>query len=304
MELHQLRYLAAVVRTGNFSRAAELCHVSQPSLSQQIQKLERELGEPLLQRRRQGALPTPFGRRFYPRALAILREVETIREEADSFAGEAQGSLSVGVIPTVAPYLLPGLLKAALARFPGLAFQVSEDTTGNLLEAMRAGSLDAALLSLPIEGGEWESDILMEDELLAALPERHPLAARKGPVAIERMRSERLVLMKEAHCLSGQTLDVCRRAGFTPEVYIHSSQIETLVAMVGEGMGVSFVPAMARPFMEGRRVTFLPLKPKAFRTVALVRPRQSAPTRALECFREICRGQASAKSDRANPRSG
>jgi LysR family transcriptional regulator, hydrogen peroxide-inducible genes activator len=289
MELHQLRYFTEVVQTGSFTKAAERCNVTQPTLSHQIRKLEELLGEPLLQRRRTGARPTPLGQSFHTRALAILREVDAAREEAAAFAGEIRGSVRIGVIPTIAPYLMPRLLKAALKRFPQLHFHVTEETTDHLLAAMRAGSVDAALLSLPLPGDDWNIDLLMQDELLLALPPRHPLAKKRGTVSLERLADEPLILMKEAHCLSGQTLQVCSRAGFVPQVFLYSSQLETLLALVESGMGLSFIPAMARRAAGSRKVCFRSLRPRAARPIALAWPKRAASTRAFEYFRGVCR---------------
>jgi LysR family hydrogen peroxide-inducible transcriptional activator len=289
MELHQLRYFVEVVQSGSFTKAAQRCHVTQPTLSHQIKKLEETLGEPLLQRRRQGVRATPLGETFHARAVAILREVQAAREDAAAFTGELRGSLRIGIIPTIAPYLMPRLLKASLKRFPRLNFQVSEETTDHLLSAMRIGSVDAAILSLPLPGEDWKIDILMQDELLLALPEKHPLARTRGAIDLSRLGDEPLILMKEAHCLTGQTLQVCGRAGFAPEVFLYSSQIETLLALVDSGMGLSFIPAMARHVAGTRRICFKSLKPKAHRSIALAWPRQATPTRAFEYFREVCR---------------
>lgn len=292
MELQQLRYFVEVVQSGSFTKAAERCHVTQPTLSHQIKKLEEALGEPLLQRRRQGVRPTPLGESFHIRALAILREVRAAREEAAAFTGELRGSLRIGIIPTIAPYLMPQLLKASLKRFPRLNFQVSEETTDHLLSAMRIGSVDAAILSLPLPGEDWKLDVLMQDELMLALPDRHPLAVARGNIDLSQLGEEPLILMKEAHCLTGQTLQVCGRAGYAPEVFLYSSQIETLLALVDGGLGLSFIPAMARHVAGKRKICFRSLKPKAYRSIVLAWPRQAMPTRAFEYFREVCRRHA------------
>lgn len=296
MELHQLRYMIAVAKTGNFSRAAEMCHVSQPSLSQQIQKLEQELGEPLFVRRRQRNSLTPLGERFLSRAERILREIGEAKADAEAYTGGLSGALRVGVIPTVAPYLMPSLLKASLKKYPGLSFQISEETTDRLLQAMHLGQVDVSILSLPVEGNEWEIEQLFQDELLVALPWKHGLSGSKGAIRIAELVQEKLVLMKEAHCLSGQTLQVCSRAGYQPEVYLHSSQIETLLAMVECGMGISFVPDMARPYSVKRKIHFASLEPKVFRPIALVWQKNNSRTRAFRAFRELCLEQLSDKA--------
>jgi LysR family hydrogen peroxide-inducible transcriptional activator len=297
MEVHQLRYFVEVVQTGSFTKAAERCHVTQPTLSHQIKKLEETLGEPLLQRRRQGVRTTPLGQAFLARARSILAELRAAEEEAAFYAGDLKGSLRLGVIPTVAPYLMPRLVRASLRRFPALAFEITEDTTDNLLQAMRGGVLDACLLSLPVMGDEWKAEELMRDEILLALPPGHQLACGRKSVHPARLRGEALVLMKEAHCLRGQSLDICESSGARPEVYFTSSQIETLLAMVEAGFGLSFVPALARTAFRQRKVEFRPLAPQGvYRTLALVWLRQNVETRALQSFRKTCQEELRKKT--------
>ena len=158
------------MRTRNFTRAAEACHVTQPTLSHQIRKLEEELGEPLLLRRRDGAVPTESGGRFFPRAVRILEESEAALREAAEHRDIVQGTLRVGVIPTVAPYVLPGLLRLAKGEYPRLRFEVLEGPTAELLARLRVGSLDAAVLSPPVEGGDLSERALFDDEFLLAVP--------------------------------------------------------------------------------------------------------------------------------------
>jgi LysR family hydrogen peroxide-inducible transcriptional activator len=288
MELHQLRYFAEVVRTGSFTKAANHCHITQPTLSHQIKKLEEELGEPLLQRRKTGVLPTPLGRKLFERATSLLAEIRAIEDDAADYTSDLRGELHLGVIPTIAPYLLPRVLDLARQDFPGLRFRISEETTENLLAGMRSGLIDIAILSLPVEGDDLETLELFQDELLVVLPEAHHLG-KEGALDIHHLAKEPLLLMKEAHCLTGQTLQVCQMAGYHPQVYLYSSQIETILALVEAGLGLSFIPAMARPHIEGRKLTIRSLGPRpAHRPIALAWPRQAAQTRAHARFREIC----------------
>ncbi len=288
MEIHQLRYFVELWQTRSFTKAAERCHVTQPTLSHQIRKLEDELGQPLWQRRTKGLQPTEFGRSFLQRALTILGEIKAAEEEAASLADDPKGSLHLGLIPTVAPYLAPQLLQTARRELPHVTFRLTEDTTDRLLEAMKEGVVDLALLSLPLPGDLWEITELLKDELLVALPEEHPLAKQKK-LAKGSFANEPVILMKEAHCLRGQSLQLCRREGMAPEVYLVSSQIDTLLALVESGLGLSFVPAMARSHLPPRRVALRPLAERYFRTIALVRPRQQPRTVTVQRFMEVCR---------------
>lgn len=287
MELHQLRYFVEVVRTGNFTRAAGHCHVSQPTLSHQIRKLEDELGEPLLQRHKRGARPTPFGEQFHQRAIRVLQELEIAREEADDFQHGVRGRLRLGAIPTVAPYLLPRLIRALLDRHPSLTFEISEEPTRELLAQLRAGSLDLAIVSPPIEGPEWAFQALPDDELLVSMPDGHPLAT-DPELTLAKVAAHPLILMKEAHCLRGQALELCKQAGATPEISIQSSQFDTVLAMVEIGLGLSFTPAMAVPHAAARAVTHRSLYPEpAYRALSCIWPRSASRTRAFNAFLEL-----------------
>ncbi len=287
MEIHQLRYFVEVVRIGNFTRAAERCHVTQPTLSHQIKKLEDELGEPLLQRRKKGVAPTPFGQRFLARASLILQELHDAVTEASTYQQDAKGMLRLGAIPTVAPYLLPRLLQAARNQYPQLIFTVSEEPTEVLLQQMRRGDLDAALVSPPMRGDEWEIAPLLEDELLATLPAEHPLG-RTRTVDLAHLVEQPLVLMKEAHCLRGQALQLCRDARLEANISIESSQLETVLALVEAGLGLSLTPRMAVAQSTGRNVVFRSLAPHpVHRSIALVWPRQATRTHAFEAFLQL-----------------
>lgn len=289
MEIHQLRYFVEVVRIGNFTRAAERCHVTQPTLSHQLKKLEDELGEPLLQRRKRGVAPTPFGERFLPRAQTILRELSLAQADAAAFHTEVQGLIRLGAIPTVAPYLLPPLLDAARRAYPQVSFAVNEEPTEVLLQMLRRGDLDAALVSPPMRGDEWEICPLLEDELLATLPRKHRLS-RAAAVNLEELVAEPLVLMKEAHCLRGQTVQLCRDARLATNIAIESSQLETVLALVEAGLGLSLTPRMAVARSGARRVVFRSISPApVFRSIGLVWPRQATRTRAFDAMLALAR---------------
>jgi LysR family hydrogen peroxide-inducible transcriptional activator len=289
MELHQLRYLAAVAETHHFTAAADLCHVTQPTLSHQIKKLEEEVGEPLLQRRRKGAFLTPLGERIHRHALEILRGVESVREAASDFSQQVQGSLKVGVIPTIAPYLMPELLRLAQKRHPGIVFHLTEEPTEHLLASLGRGGLDIAILSPPIANDGLQTHDLFEDEFLLALPVRHAMAKSKK-LTLRALQEQPMILMNDAHCLRGQTISFCQRAGFSPKVLIQSSQLDTVLGMVETGQGISLVPAMARKSFRHRKVVLRSLRPeKLSRKISLAWSRQMTPSRAFNAFIEVCK---------------
>lgn len=244
MELHQLRYFLAVARTKNFSRAAEQCHVAQPSLSQQIMKLERELGEKLFERTKREVALTPAGDLLQTHAQRVLHEVELASEGVRELRGLVRGRVTLGALPTVAPYFLPQRLQAFTARFPAVEVVVHEDTTDQLAAALLAKEIDLALVSLPVERAGLVAEEFFDEKLLVALPVGHPLA-KKRRLTFDDLEGEAFILMKEGHCLSGQALQFCRINGFAPRVSFRSAQIETVLAFVAQGWGVSVVPAMA-----------------------------------------------------------
>jgi LysR family hydrogen peroxide-inducible transcriptional activator len=292
MELQQLRYLVAVADQGSFTGAAEQCHVTQPTLSHQIKKLEEEVGEPLLQRRTTGAFLTPLGQRVYRHAREVLRGVDSVREAASAFADRVQGLIKIGVIPTIAPYFLPDLLQRTQKRYPGIHFHVTEEPTEQLLASLTGGKLDIAILSPPVASDQVETLDLFTDEFLLAVPAKHFLARSKG-ISLSVVKELPMILMNDTHCLRGQTISFCQRAGFAPKVFIQSSQLDTVLAMVETGQGISLVPAMARKAFRHRKVVFRSLRPeKLSRRIGLAWSRQAVPGRAISAFVALCRGQA------------
>lgn len=254
MELHQLRYFLAVARARNFSRAAEQCHVAQPSLSQQIKKLEDELEERLFERTKRDVTLTTAGELFREHAERVLEEVELAREKVREVHGLVRGRVVLGALPTVAPYYLPARLRKFAEKYPGIEVVVHEDTTDRLVAAVLGKEVDLALVSLPVERAGLAAREFFDEPLMVALPCRHPFATRRR-VTLDDLDGEPFILMQEGHCLAGQALHFCRLNGFVPRVTFRSAQLETVLAFVAEGRGVSIVPAMARRSRD-RRVRY------------------------------------------------
>ncbi|HLZ92518.1 MAG TPA: LysR substrate-binding domain-containing protein [Candidatus Acidoferrum sp.] len=244
MELHQLRYFCAVADSGSFSRAAEQSHVSQPSLSQQILKLEDELGARLFDRLGRSVRLTDVGKTFLPRARAVLRELEAARGDVVEREGSVGGTICVGVIPTIAPYFLPAQLTFLSRRFPQASLRVVEEITPALLERLRASVVDVAILALPIRGHEFETFPLLTEHLFAALPKGHKYSKRSS-VALKDLREEPFLLLRDGHCFRDTAVEACDRARLHPRIVFESGQFSSILGMVGAGMGVSIVPAMA-----------------------------------------------------------
>ncbi len=284
MEMHQLRYTVAVARTGNFSRAAEQCRVAQPSLSQQIQKLENELGERLFDRLKSGVKLTQAGEIFLQRAARILEEVDTATREMHDAHSLVRGSLNIGVLPTIAPYFLPPIIARFSAEFPGVEVVVHEDTTARLLKLAASCEIDLAVLSLPIDDTTFETRTLFTEDLLVALPPGHSFATRRTLRAAD-LESERFILMKEGHCLGDQVLSFCTRREISPKVSCRSAQIETVQALVASGLGISLVPAMACREGGGDGPIYRRLdRPRPTRTIVASWPKQRPPNRATAEF--------------------
>jgi len=280
MEMHQLRYVVALARTGNFSRAAEQCNVAQPSLSQQIQKLEDELGERLFDRMKRQVRLTPHGTAFLRRAMRILEEVEAARREANDTLDLKQGSVAIGILPTIAPYLLPAIMAKFSAQFAGVDITVHEDTTAELLRLLHAYAIDFAVASEPIIDDRLVVTELFTEELLLALPPGHPLGAKRTLRAAD-LRAEKLIVMKAGHCLGDQVLGFCERQEVKPRLSFRSAQLETVQELVCAGLGLALVPAMARRPHRRSAPDYRSLAaPRPERKLVLVWPRQRPPGRA------------------------
>jgi LysR family hydrogen peroxide-inducible transcriptional activator len=244
--LRQLQYLKLLAEHRSFSRAAEAAHVTQPTLSAGVQELEKILGAPVVDRSRAGVILTAAGEEAVARAEAILAQADDLVQAARGAGQPLAGRFRLGVIPTIAPFLLPRALPALRTRFPKLRLFLREDLTGRLIAQLKAGALDAALIALPYDmaGLDWAE--VEEDELLAAFPANHPLTAERR-VAPERLQDEDLILLEDGHCLREHVLAAC---GLAPsrtheEAAFAATSLPTLVQMVGSGLGVSFLPAMA-----------------------------------------------------------
>ncbi len=290
MEVHQLRYFCAVVRHGTFTRASKAEHIAQPSLSQQILKLEAELGARLFDRLPRSAKLTVFGKAFLPKAERILRDLEEARTELRDMSGNQTGEVVVGIIPTIAAYLLPRLLNNFTVRHPLVTIKIIEDITPALLQRLREGTIDIAVVALPVAGSELAIVELFEEKFYAALPKRHRLASRAS-ISLAELNREPFLLLKEGHCFRDSLIAACQKLRMLPSIVFESGQFASILAMVSAGMGVSAVPAMAVQPQAGCK--FIPISGKhSTRTVGIVTSRhhyQSSPQRLLmKHMRDAC----------------
>jgi LysR family hydrogen peroxide-inducible transcriptional activator len=282
MEIHQLRYFCAVAETGSFSRAAELTHVSQPSLSQQIIKLEGELGARLFDRLGRSVRLTDVGKTFLPRARSVLHELEVAKGDIVERKDSIGGPVSVGVIPTVAPYFLPAQLTSFSRKFPQALLTIMEEITPVLLDRLRVGAIDIAILALPIRGHEFEAAPLLTERLFAALPKSHKLAKRSS-LSLKDLRSEPFLLLRDGHCFRDTAVAACDRARLHPQIVFESGQFSSILSMVGAGMGVSIVPEMAIVKSSPCRYVHI-ADEQAVRTIGTVVLRGRSLTRAHHAF--------------------
>ena len=244
ISLRQLEYLSALAKALNFREAAEDCYVTQPALSAQIQQLEGQLGVKLFERDRRTVSLTHAGTRILERARRVLEEVEAIEDEARALQQPLCGALRLGVIPTVAPYVLPQALPALKREYPELRLLIHEDQTDRLFELLRASDLDLLLLALEVDVGDAVTMPLYRDPFLLAVPEGHELATR-AQVRLSDLADLELLLLTDGHCLRDHALEVCELSGARETDDFRASSLNTLVRMVAVGTGVTLLPAMS-----------------------------------------------------------
>lgn len=244
MNLRDLAYLVALEEHRHFGRAAEACFVSQPTLSTQLRKLEEELGVVLVERASRDVLFTEAGKQVLAQAREILERADRIRAVARRAKYPGAGTLQLGIFPTLAPYLLPHVLPQVHARFPQLELLLVEEKTEEILERLRGGRLDAAILALPVpdEGLHWQ--FLFEEPFVLALNEAHSLARRRI-ITFDDLAHEKLLLLEEGHCLRDQALEVCHLSGAQERTGFRATSLETLRHMVASGVGVTLLPVLA-----------------------------------------------------------
>ena len=245
MNLRDLEYLVAVGEQRHFGKAADVCNVSQPTLSTQLKKLEQELGVALIERNPRHVMLTAAGERVAERARVILDEAATIRAVAHQANDPEGGTVRMGLFPTLAPYLLPHVVPALHDRYPNIELLLIEEKTETLLERLRTGSLDVAVLALPVHGDHLEQQKLFTEDFVLAVPTGHPLAATGGLVDPSVLAGEQVLLLEEGHCLRDQALSVCRLTGASERRGFRATSLETLRQMVAAGVGITLLPELA-----------------------------------------------------------
>lgn len=274
MNLRDLHYLIAVADLRSFVQAADRCCISQPTLSTQIKKLEDELGIQLFERTNKKVLPTELGERIIASARRILKEQELIKELAATAQDPLAGNLRLGAFPTVASYLFPQLVPLIKQALPRIRLILVEEKTEQLIQQLKSGQMDCALLALPVYEDFLESKAVFDDEFLLAVADNHPLAFN-SVVEQADLQGEHLLLLDEGHCLRGHALQVCQTMGADEEQDVRATSLETLRQMVHAGTGVTFIPRIAVRREPGIR--YIPFAaPAPSRTIGLVWRKTSA----------------------------
>lgn len=256
MNLRDLRYLVAVAEHKHFGRAAESCFVSQPTLSTQIKKLEDELGVMLIERTNRQVMLTPVGERIVAQAQRVLREVNQMVHIAEEHKDPFGGEFRLGIIPTVAPYLLPKILGPIKKAFPKLKIQLTEAQTAVITRMVREGDLDAVILALPLDEENLKQVELYAEPFYFAASRNHPKARQKS-VSLADLDNEQVLLLEDGHCLRDQALDICATHNAVENTNFRATSIETLRQMVAADVGITLMPELALGSRSGR-VRYLP----------------------------------------------
>ena len=287
MNLRDLKYLVALADTKHFGHAAERCHVSQPTLSAQIRKLEEYLGVTLVERQPKRVALTDTGAQVVARARRLLKEAEDIQELARGSRDPLAGRLRVALIPTIAPYLLPRVTPRLKRALPKLQMMLFEYQTAPLLEKLRAGDVDLGILALPVGDDGLDSRELYQEAFVLAAPDKHELATHKT-VKTSDLAGQTLLLLEDGHCLRDQALEVCSRLDVHEDSDYRATSLETLRQMVAAGLGITLLPELSTegPFGNMRGVAIRPFaRPAPFRTIGAVWRRSST---RLPAITQVC----------------
>jgi LysR family hydrogen peroxide-inducible transcriptional activator len=292
LNLRDLRYLVAVAEHRHFGRAAEACYVSQPTLSTQLKKLEAFLGVTLVERSNRRVMLTPIGERVVAQAIRVLRETDELIRTAEQHRDPRGGDFRLGIIPTVAPYLLPKILPVMRKRFPKLRIQLTEAQTVVVTRMLKQGNLDAMILALPTGEEHVTERLLYSEPFYFAVSRHHPKANRKR-VSLDDLDHEEVLLLEDGHCLRDQALEVCNSHNAVENTNFRATSLETLRQMVAANVGITLMPALAL----GNRsaaVRYIPFsgKPPA-REIGLVWRDTSPRVEVLDELAELFAGSVS-----------
>ena len=281
MDIRQLRYFTAIARTGSFTRAAEELGIAQPSLSQQIRTLEKQIGSPLFERLGRSVRLTAHGEALRQPAADILQQVAEAKSSLDQLQEGVRGRLRVGVIPTIMPYLIAPRVGEFSRRFPDVDLQFTEDTTLHLIEKLQSGDIDLAISGLPVRNPDIVCSELTREPLFLAVAEKHPLAREKS-IDLQALQHERFLLLKEGHCLRDDVLRTCARGRTELHRVFETDQLASIFEFVRSGFGLTVVPAMTASYSSGCKL--IPLRGNGFRRIGYLRARRHFVSRPMREF--------------------
>jgi LysR family hydrogen peroxide-inducible transcriptional activator len=292
VELRQIRYVLAVAEERSFSKAAARLHLAQPSLSQQIAKLEKNLGVSLFHRLPQHVELTDAGMRFVQVAQNLLGQVEGLEREMRSFAKGESGRLIVGSLPITGAYVLPRVIPAFTQQFPGVELQLVEETSSNLEQLLVRGKIDISLLTMPIADPSIAAEPAIHEEIYLAVPPNHPVAGQ-AEVDLATLANQPFILLKEGQGFRQISLMLCEQAGFRPRIVFESSNIQTVQSLVAAGMGVSFAPEMiTQAPWSSEAPAYVRLTTRPERTLVVAYRKDRHLSRPAEAFVNLLRGKA------------
>ena len=297
MEIHQLRYFCAVAQTGSFTKAAEQEGIAQPSLSQQIVRLENSLGARLFDRLGRGVRLTESGKTLLPQALQILRQVTGIRTSMESLQSRVAGRLTIGCIPTIMPYFLAPAISDFAAGYPDVELRLVEDITPNLILRLQTGEIDLGIVSPPAHNPDVVCSELFREPILVAVSEEHRLSSARS-INFHALGTEKLLLLREGHCFRDNALTLCTRARMDLPAVFETDQFSSILPLVAAGFGISLIPRMAA--LRGAGCVFLQLDQKAFRRVGYMRIRRHAVGTAQKAFIGWIRQLSKMQSERVS----
>lgn len=288
MNLRDLQYLVAVADRQHFGKAAEACHTSQPTLSMQIKKLEGQLGVQLFERSNKKVMITPIGELIAAKARRILQDSKDIQDTARAAQDPYAGEFRLGAFPTLAPYFLPQATRAIHKALPKLTLLLVEERTPLLLERLQAGTLDAALLALPVAEDGLRTLPLFDDPFMLAVSPRHALATR-ARLRQGDLKGEQLLLLEDGHCLRSQALEICSLIGAMQQQEFRATSLETLRQMVAMGVGITLIPKLAMRKNDG--IAYVPFcAPAPARTIGLVWRTHAGRQPCIQAISELMRG--------------
>lgn len=282
MNLRDLKYIVAVAEQLNFGKAAEVCHVSQPTLSMQIKKLEEYLGVNIFERTNKHVMITDYGHEIVRMAKGILSGADDLIAYSKSCHDPFAGEFHLGAFPTIAPYFLPKIIAPITNSMPNLHLLLVEEKSSILIEKLLKGEIDAAILALPIADESLATSVFFEDKFRLAVPKNHRLAKNKT-VSMEDIRQESLLLLEDGHCMRNQALQVCQLSGSKEAAGFRATSLETLRQMVMAGSGITLIPEIAVSSEQDNLVSYIPFSGNPpSRTIGMVWRKSTPRSKIIE----------------------